>query len=172
MRCYFLALLIFLATCFLFSNKIKAQSSKDIKDIQGKHFENWQSACETLPNNQQICHISQRLISEENEQDVFSVTVGFPPSQDNPTIIFTLPLGVKLQPGIRVQIDEREPFDLAYDQCKQIGCLAGVALDKKIVEMLKDGTKMKIAFIRSDDQTSIVSVSLSGFASGLAAIAP
>ena len=76
----------------------------------------------------------------------------------------TLPLGMSLQPGTRVIVDNGQPMTGPYVTCFNNGCLADVAVGPDFVDGLKKGLLLTVeAKSLSGPATSFV-MRLGGFA--------
>ena len=82
-------------------------------------------------------------------------------------IVAMLPLGVALQSGASVRIDDGGPMGLAFTTCDRSVCYAEVSLDPEITGKLKHGAK--ITYSGTDESGAMVSmpVTLAGFAAAL-----
>ena len=127
-------------------------------------YGDWGRKCETPKGlDQELCFIFQNLSIKESGKRVMHITAGYLPKQDKPAMVFTLPLGVALRPGIRVKVDESEPMNVGYNICLNTGCRAGMELTEKTITLLKQGSKVVITFVSPQGKGLNVPVSLKGF---------
>jgi len=141
----------------------------------GDTFDDWKIQCEKPEGaTVEICHAFQQIMTKAaeggTEQRVLHVAIGYPPEQADPIAIFTTPLGVALQAGIQVKVDEKEPKGVAFNVCNNNGCQAAVKLDAASLEELKMGTKLTVTFGNLKRQGLNVPVSLKGLTAALKSI--
>lgn len=75
-----------------------------------------------------------------------------------------LPLGLFLPAGITLQLDGQKPEQLEVQTCDQKGCYVGSAISAKMLDAMKQGEKMTIAFQDLPKNKISVPVPLKGFA--------
>lgn len=161
---------VFLA--LLFGMLLHGPVAMSIED--GQQFEDWRTKCEKLPDDQgEQCFIFQTLIDEEAKQAVLQTVVGYlgdGKAQQQPAIIFTVPLGVALRAGIGVKIDDGEVMRIPYENCNPVGCVAGMPLDDKVLAALKRGLKSTVFVHDGAGRRISLEVSLKGFTAGFNAL--
>lgn len=130
----------------------------------GQTFDDWGRRCETLPNGEELCLIFQRLRLKENNQTILHVSFGYPPLANGPVMVFTTPLGVSLLPGMEVQVDDvGSATKVAYNICVSDGCRASLSVSDDLLQAMKTGDKLKVAFANSQNKPLGMQVSLKGF---------
>ena len=119
------------------------------------------------------CAIAQNQVSGENRQRVLAVELQAAEGGSAATGTLVLPFGLRLDDGVRLALDEAEPFQtLRFSTCMPAGCLVPLSFDADTVSALRAGTALRIAATASDNgQEVALSVSLSGFTSALARLA-
>lgn len=142
---------------------IAAVSDKDT-------FDNWTVACEAGSDGEEQCFIFQNLVLREGGQRVLHVAVGYVPDHTGPVALFTLPLGISLPPGVKMQIDDAEPIRFPVERCEPNGCRAGLKLEGALLEAFEQGTEIKVTFHDAGRQPVSVPLSLQGFSAGLRAL--
>jgi len=137
----------------------------------GDVFDDWKIQCDQ-PEGQpkEICHTFQLVTVKDSDQRVLHVAIGYPPNQPDPIAIFTTPLGVALQPGVQIKIDDKQPKGVAFNVCNKNGCQAAVKLDAASLEEFKMGTKMVVTFGNLKRQGLNVPISLKGLTAALKSI--
>ena len=82
-----------------------------------------------------------------------------------------LPLGVDLQPGAVIRVDEEEEIQLPYLQCTQAGCALSMPMDEKLLTSLKMGRELLVGFrALGASSMTILSVTLNGFTKAFSAL--
>ena len=76
----------------------------------------------------------------------------------------TLPLGMALQPGTRVVIDEGQPITAPYLFCIPNGCLADYEASQDLIEHMKKGKGLALQGVNGNGQFITVTLPLIDFA--------
>jgi len=76
----------------------------------------------------------------------------------------TVPLGISLQPGTRVIVDNGEPTSAPYVICFSNGCMADYEVSGEFIGKLKKGQGLVIQAINGAGQPITLVVPLQGFA--------
>ncbi len=91
----------------------------------------WMKVCGKGPdtNNKQVCVVTKdgRL---ENGMPVAIVQL-FEPEGEQKVLRVTVPLGMQLQHGTRVIIDQNQPMQSPYMICFPVGCMADYQVDRR-----------------------------------------
>ena len=113
----------------------------------------WTKRCAEDPQSKkQVCEVSQAQIAETGQ---FLMSASFAELPDNPNKIFRVvaPLGMLIQPGIRVLIDGSAlQNELPYTACvappnQSPVCIVEVAVDQNFVNALKKSQEMWVQVI-------------------------
>ncbi len=138
--------------------------------ISSETFGAWQLRCGQLPGaTEESCILSQDLIDQNSQRPLMQVAIGHFGQQRQPGTIITLPLGIRLPPGIEVKVDGVTVGNLAFRQCSPPpvnGCQATLILDKGILDLFKAGNTGTARFQDTLGQTIEIPFSLSGFTAG------
>ncbi len=140
---------------------------------EATQFEDWGRTCNKIPGTEDdVCFLFQRLRMKESEQVVMGTTVAINPKDKTTVLSVTVPLGVLLQPGIQMKVDQTEQVVKApFLICMQVGCRASTVLDSEMVSRLQSGQQLLVAFVGANRKPSTVPVSLKGFATGYETLA-
>lgn len=124
----------------------------------------WVKVCEKDPNDEtnEICIVTQEL-RDENGRFLASAGIRIGAKDGKKALIFGLPLGMLLQPGIRYQIDQGEQTSGEYGICLPTGCFAELAIEDAAVNALKKGNELILMAISGRGQTVPFRMSLIGF---------
>lgn len=138
----------------------------------GETFQDWRVRCAEDPQNVAAggCFIFQSVINNETQQPVMQIAIGFLPDNEAPAVVITLPLGVRVAPGVLLQIDENEAIKLPFERCLPEGCKVQFRLDEKNIAAFKAGVNGKIAFQNGGGRNMTLPFSLKGFTKALASI--
>ncbi len=110
------------------------------------------------------CEAVQKLVVKDTGQRLLEFAIGYAPDQKDPKGIMLLPLGILLEPGVTMKVDDAAPFKFSPRYCDAGGCAAFLTLNDKILNMFKKGDKAVIAFKAANGSEVNVELSLSGFA--------
>jgi invasion protein IalB len=135
-----------------------------------KSFKDWGYKCESPEGSDtKLCFIFQRISSKEGDNRIADATIAYLPNIDKPVMVITLPLGVFLPAGIKMQVDEAkdDAVRAPFVQCIQNGCQARMQLDNKMVAKMKGGKKVIVAFLTPQQKQLAFPISLSGFTAAI-----
>jgi invasion protein IalB len=110
------------------------------------------------------CEVFQQLIVQETKKRFAEFAIGFPEGQKEARGIMILPLGVLLEPGVEMQIDDQQPFKFKVRYCEPGGCAAFLSLNDSVLNMLKNGKVAKVSLQSAQGKTLSFDLSLKGFA--------
>lgn len=157
----------------------------------GDKFDAWTVRCEG-EGKAQICEAFQRLTHAQSGARVMEFAIGFPQAErevkKNLTAIappsaalelgrdmpgrgvIVLPLGIMLNEGVILKIDQskRYPFEVRY--CTGEGCYAYIDLPRATIDHLGRAMNATISFTTLDKQNISLPIDLKGFGGALQAI--
>lgn len=124
----------------------------------------WIKVCGKGPetNNKQVCVVSKdgRL---ENGMPVAIVQL-FEPEGEPKVLRITVPLGMQLQHGTRVIIDQGQPAQEPYKICFPVGCMSDYPVTDDIIQKLKKGQTITLQAINMQGTPISLPLPLSDFA--------
>ena len=93
----------------------------------------WEVACQEVEfegKTTKTCEMRQILVQKETQKEWLRVAVSFTPDTKKPILRIFTPLGVLLQPGMEIKIDDGEPQRVQYAVClaRPPRCLVAGAL--------------------------------------------
>lgn len=138
-----------------------------------KSFKDWGYKCESPKGSDtKLCYIFQRISSKEGDKRIADATSAYLPKVEKPVMVITLPLGVFLPAGIKMQIDDSkdDAVRAPFVQCIQDGCQARMQLDNKMITKMKGGKKMIVAFLTPQQKQLAFPISLSGFTAAIGSL--
>ncbi|HEY6259312.1 MAG TPA: invasion associated locus B family protein [Xanthobacteraceae bacterium] len=114
-------------------------------------------------NAQQVC-----FTGKEGRLDTGMLVIGAvviePEGSAAKTLRITLPLGMQLQPGTRVIVDQGQPMNAPYMICSPIGCMADYEASGELIGKFKKGQSMVVQAINSQGGAINLPVPLPDFA--------
>jgi invasion protein IalB len=138
----------------------------------GQVFQDWAMRCQKNPQNPaiEVCSIAHAAINAQTQKPVMQIQIGYIDQVTDPIAVITVPLRVRLPPGLRLQVDDGQPVTIPYELCNPEGCKARFQLDKTIINSFKKGSGGKIAVQVPPSQEVEIPFSLKGFTAALAAL--
>lgn len=124
----------------------------------------WMKVCGKGPdtNNKQVCVVTKdgRL---ENGMPVAIVQL-FEPEGDQKVLRVTVPLGMQIQHGTRLIIDNGQPQQQPYKICFPVGCMADYPVTDEIMKQLKTGQQITVQAINMQGTPISLPLPLADFA--------
>ena len=117
------------------------------------------------------CEIFQRLVVNETGQRLTEFAIGYSGENlDQMRGIVILPLGILLETGVALQIDDKEPFSFTPRYCDAGGCVAFLNMNDKILGMMRKGDTARVTMKALNGSDINVEMPLKGFSKALGQI--
>ena len=125
----------------------------------------WTKICgkDQQPGAKQVCLIIKEARLETGQFVAGAVLVE-PEGDPKKMLRVTLPLGMQLQPGTRVIIDQENPIAQPYVICFPNGCMSDYNADGDVVTKLKKGQGLIVQAINAGGQPISLTLPLADFA--------
>ncbi len=138
----------------------------------GTVFKDWTVRCDSSPENKAAggCFMFQNVVNKESQRPVMQVAIGYLTSEKIPAAVVTLPLGVRLPPGVTLKVDQNPGLALPFERCTPDGCKVQFKLDEAQVAAFKAGAVGNISFQRTTGGTIVIPFSLQGFTAALGSL--
>ncbi|MGN6571701.1 MAG: invasion associated locus B family protein [Pseudolabrys sp.] len=124
----------------------------------------WMKVCGKGPdtNNKQVCVVTKdgRL---ENGMPVAIVQL-FEPEGEQKVLRITVPLGMQLQHGTRVIVDQNQPMQAPYKICFPVGCMADYPATDDLITKMKKGQQITVQAINLQGTAISLPLPLADFA--------
>jgi invasion protein IalB len=134
----------------------------------------WEVRCEKDPATKKDegpkrgrCEIFQRLTLKKTGERVMEAAIGFPKDKNTARGIFIAPLGILLQAGLQMKIDDGKPYKFQLRYCEKGGCFGFVDLGDSILKEMRRGKKLTVSFQASSKKNVNVEMTLDGFSGAL-----
>lgn len=137
-------------------------------NVEITHYQDWTVRCKTSAQ----CQMTQLVKNPETGRPVMRVVMGYPPRINRPALIFLLPLGVGLPPGVVLTVNGSQTYHFPYKVCMEQGCRASLVVDDTLLAKLKNGIKAKVRLAGPQGKPISLKFSLMGFTAANNAIAP
>ncbi|WP_282607998.1 invasion associated locus B family protein [Pelagibius sp. Alg239-R121] len=131
----------------------------------------WTVRCGPNPQTQtEVCYMVQQVTSNDTGRAVLQVAIGkFGPDKRDVALV-TLPLGVRLPPGVAIEVTGKEQRKRPFERCLRIGCQAQLPLDDVTLNEFKAGIGGRILFQDATGRTIALPFSLKGFTAAFAGV--
>ena len=110
------------------------------------------------------CSVEQRVFLRESGRLLASATVSLRHGTNKPTILVQVPLGLALDRGITLKLDNRRPIKMRVQTCDQSGCYAATVMSRSFLRDMRNSEKLTVRFVASNHKPIVVPMSLKGFA--------
>lgn len=151
--------------------KPAAPAAPSVKVEKGKVYGDWGTYCETPPNGNKQCFISQVQLNPKGGQQVLKISVGYLGPKGEPMVVAMLPLGISIPAGAAFKIDEETQHALNLQSCMPDGCIGNLILDKDTMKQILGGKTMRVGIVPVNDHSTItINVSMNGFKDGFNAL--
>lgn len=156
--CFFM---FFLTAAALYAPGALAQNAGKA-DAKVETFQDWEVRCPEKASNGS-CEMTQLVNSSANGKPILRVVMGYPPQVDTAAMVFILPLGTRLAPGVQFQVDAGEPNGFPFQICLEQGCRADFPVDDALRAKLRGGSSATVSLIGPGGDRIDLKVSLQGF---------
>jgi invasion protein IalB len=125
----------------------------------------WTKVCQKGPeaDAKQVCFLA-RSARVESGMPVAVVVLVEPEGEARKSLRVTLPLGVSLQAGTRVIIDNGQPLTGPYVICLSEGCMAEYEASDEMITKMKSGQTLHVQGINGSGQPINIPMPLADFA--------
>ncbi len=152
---------------------LAAQSAadQDSAETETQQFEDWTLRCRpALATQLRTCHISLQAFARDSGKQVLQFRVGrFGPEKALGAVVF-VPNGVRLPPGLGIQIDEQTIRAYSFVLCDPESCHVRIGLEADLLRDLKAGLAGNVRFQDATGRELVVRFSLMGFSAALQAL--
>ncbi len=145
------------------------------EEAETERFDDWLVRCGEIENNGETaraCEMLQQVSQEETNQPVMEIAIGYLGDEERPVAVFTLPLGIRLPPGVQLQVGDAEPVRIPVQICVRQGCRADLLLEEDLVAAMRQGTEMQLSVLDPRGERVDLPISLLGFTAALERISP
>ena len=126
-------------------------------------FTAWTKVC---PKEQQTSTKHVCFTTKDGRVDgnlVVAAVIVEPEGEKRKILRITLPLGMALQPGTRVVIDQGQPMNAPYVICFPTGCIADYEASEELVDRLRKGQNLNVQGINGQGHPISLALPLADF---------
>ena len=136
-----------------------------------QQFDDWRRQCDPpVPGKPESCFIFQKIVSKDSGQNLLAIAFGYYGEKQVPAAIVTVPLGVFLPAGLKLEVPGAKPITIGVETCTQQGCRGGSALTDDDLAALKKGTQATFTMEDQHRRPLTLPISLKGFSKGFASL--
>lgn len=140
-------------------------------ETESTRYEDWALACRQMkPDEPQRCVLVQIRVLRQTGKRVLSVTVARVGEERKLMAAVTVPLGILLPAGIRLNVDDTEIIRIPLQFCRVEGCQGRFPLSDSIRASFEKGRIGKVIVRQPNGAELPIQFSLRGFTRGLAAL--
>lgn len=140
---------------------VAQQTQSEGEEADTEQFEDWVVRCPVQEAGR--CEMSQLVDNPANGEPMMRVVMGYPERIDSAAMIFVLPLGTRLTPGVRLVVDAGETQNIPFQVCLQQGCRADFKLEDSLRQQMRVGQAATVSVIGPRGERIDLEVSLQGF---------
>lgn len=132
----------------------------------------WGKRCQKDPKtgkeDKNQCEAYQKIQVKDADTRIAEMAIGFPTGSDGKKSkvargVVVLPLGILLESGVLMQVDEQKPAVFKLRFCTQGGCVGYVNLNPELLDTMKNGNQLLFQFKTSQGRDVKIIMSLKGF---------
>jgi invasion protein IalB len=145
------------------SNGSSGANNNPDQNVDVTHYNDWEVRCPKSGKNKGDCEMTQLVKSPDNGKPIMRVVMGYPPQIDSAAMIFILPLGTRLAPGVQFGVDGGQKVRFPFQICLQQGCRADYPIKQDLLNQLKKGQNAIVTIVGPKGEKINLKISLSGF---------
>jgi len=129
----------------------------------------WGLSCQNRPEKRNLCSMSQKILSKDNNEILMHVSVSYADGIESPIINIRLPLGINLPKGVAIKVGESS-VSYPFIYCDKNACYSVISVDESTLNLFSSHDKGTIFFNDLNNQVLSLPFSLTGFSAALAQI--
>lgn len=139
------------------------------ENIKTQKFQDWEVRCPESGGKDQ-CEMTQLVKSPKSGKPIMRVVMGYPPQIDSAAMIFILPLGTRLAPGVKLTVDDSQAGRFPFQICMKQGCRADFPIKNDLLSKMKRGNHANVSIVGPEGDDIDLKISLQGFTAASQAI--
>ena len=135
-----------------------------------KTFGDWNLQCVDPAEGDERCQIVGSVLSADGKQVILVMSLARTPDLKATAIQMAVPLGVSLQAGVKIDLQDAYTGSMPLSRCTPQGCLVEGTVPEKMIEAMKAKAAASIEVATPDGKTVPISLPLKGFSDAYAAM--
>jgi invasion protein IalB len=127
-------------------------------------YGDWQKFCFKTPGTSMVCRTTITG-SWDTGQTAVRADLIEREGEDKARLQLFLPVGMYLQAGAKLTVDEGKPYQIPYVSCMTNACIAGDIADPQLIREMEKGEKLVLEVVDSSVQSVSTTLPLGQFAS-------
>ena len=127
----------------------------------------WNKTCGKDTSGQEICVVEQFAVAMPQKAVVLRIRFAPVENREQMRMMVTAPLGIRLPPGLTLNVDGGQATGLPFERCSGEGCDAVAVLDKSALEMFTHGKTLSVRYVVSEQAGVDIPIKLDGMAAAL-----
>lgn len=149
------------------ANGAAAENGLQVTDV--RDFGDWRFSCLEDGDRRRRCAIVQQHANQETQRPVFAWQI-FRNADGGLVGIWQTPQQVLLNRGLRIEIPDKDPIVIPFENCNDTSCVATANLASGFLQTLETAESISVTFVLRNQQAVQLAISTDGLADGLAAL--
>ena len=141
------------------STQENATSTANSDETDNNTFGDWKITCP----DQAPCRMAQSIVTAGDKKVIMQMRVFKGKDGTKDTALFSFPLGILLNTGWQIKIDNGKTQLLPFEICKEDGCHSGINIPNSLLNAMKRGNILKVKFFDASQKAIEPKISLKGF---------
>lgn len=148
-----------------------APATAQAQPVVRESFEAWQIQCETPPGSpEELCALVQNVAAVDRPNVELRVTIVRTLDGGAHILRVAAPLGVLLDGGLGLRIDDTDIGTADFARCLPSGCYVEMIMEQELVDTFANGTTAWFVIFQTPDEGIGIPIELAGFSAGFAAL--
>lgn len=126
-------------------------------------YGDWQKVCFKTPGSSMVCRTSISGTFDSGQLAVRADLIEREGDSKSRLQLF-LPVGLYLQAGVKLTVDQGKPYQVPYVWCMTNTCIAGNPADPQLIRDMEKGEKLSLEVVDSSVQSVTTEIPLNQFA--------
>lgn len=143
-------------------HSLKSEKLKEATDARPEDpstFGDWKITC---PGGAP-CRMAQSIVTANDNRIILQMRVFKGKDGAKDTALFSFPLGILLNTGWQIKIDNGKTQLLPFEICKEDGCHSGINIPNSLLNAMKRGNILNVKFFDASQKAIEPKISLKGF---------
>jgi len=127
-------------------------------------YGDWQKYCFKTPGSNQVCRTTISGVFDTGQSAVRADLIERE-GEGKPRLQLFLPVGLYLQAGVKLTVDQGKPHQIPYVWCLTNTCIAANVADAALIREMEKGQKLQLDVVDSSVQSVSTTLPLGQFAS-------